>query len=155
MAEEADHIFVYGKLRPDAPDNTAPLGNTSGAKKAYLMGSRLYCLNEGGQHKAAVRLEEPGHAVSGFLVKAANSGAMSALLQESESKEYSPQLYERDIVEVRPFCFHFQHLMLDYTTFAVSTPFREVCSCSSLVMRRKFDVIDLCLLFFLQSKEWR
>jgi gamma-glutamylcyclotransferase (GGCT)/AIG2-like uncharacterized protein YtfP len=100
MTEEADHIFVYGKLRPDAPDNTEPLGNASGAKKAYLMGSRLYCFTKGGQEKAAVRLEEAGHAVSGFVVKAADSGAMSALLQESESKEYSPQLYERDIVEV-------------------------------------------------------
>jgi len=95
---EADHVFVYGNLRPDAPDNTEPLGNTSGAKKAWLMGSRLYCFNKGGQKKAAVRLEEPGHAVTGYVVKAAN---MSALLQESESKEYSPQLYERDVVEVR------------------------------------------------------
>ena len=100
MAEEADHVFVYGKLRPDAPDNTEPLGNTSGAKKAYLMGSRLYCFNKGGQQTAAVRLEEAGHSVTGYVVKAADSGSMSSLLQESESKEYSPQLYERDIVEV-------------------------------------------------------
>lgn len=100
MAEEADHIFVYGKLRPDAPENTDPLGNTSGAKKAYLMGGRLYCFNRGGQQKAAVRLEEAGYAVTGYVVKASDSAAMSALLHESESKEYSPQLYERDIVEV-------------------------------------------------------
>ena len=100
MAEEADHIFVYGKLRPDAPENTDPLGNTSGAKKAYLMGSRLYCFNRGGQQKAAVRLEEAGYAVTGYVVKASDSAAMPALLHESESKEYSPQLYERDIVEV-------------------------------------------------------
>jgi gamma-glutamylcyclotransferase (GGCT)/AIG2-like uncharacterized protein YtfP len=101
MAEEADHLFVYGKLRPDAPDNTEPLGNTSGAKKAWLMGGRLYCFNKGGQDQAAVRLEEAGHAVAGYIVKAAGSGTISALLQESESKEYSPELYERDIVEVR------------------------------------------------------
>lgn len=101
MAQETDHIFVYGKLRPDAPDNTEPLGNTSGAKKAWLMGSRLYCFNKGGQQKAAVRLEEAGHAVTGYVVKAADSCAISTLLQESESKEYSPQLYERDVVEVK------------------------------------------------------
>ena len=100
MAEEAEHVFVYGNLRPDAPGNTEPLGHANGAKKAYLMGSRLYCFNKGGQPHAAVRLEEAGHAVTGYVVKAASSGDVSGLLQESESKEYSPQLYERDIVEV-------------------------------------------------------
>jgi len=100
MAEEAEHVFVYGNLRPDAPGNTEPLGHANGAKKAYLMGSRLYCFNKGGQPHAAVRLEEAGHAVTGYVVKAASSSDVSGLLQESESKEYSPQLYERDVVEV-------------------------------------------------------
>lgn len=116
MAEEADHVFVYGKLRPDAPDNSEPLGNTSGAKKAYLMGSRLYCFNKGGQKKAAVRLEEAGHSVAGYVVKAADSSTISALLQESESKEYFPQLYERDVVEVR---LAFSFLLLSLNTFCL------------------------------------
>lgn len=97
---EASHIFVYGKLRPDVPGNTEPLPDTCDAKKAWLLGGRLYSFNRGGQEHAAVRLEEAGHAVTGYVLKVAGSGAMSHVLRESESKEYSPQLYERDIVEV-------------------------------------------------------
>lgn len=148
MAEEADHVFVYGKLRPDAPDNTEPLGNASNAKKAYLMGGRLYCLNKGGQEKAALRLEEAGHAVTGYVVKAADSGAMPALLQEFESKEYSPQLYERDVVEVRQ-AFSFNISL----PFFLSSAFDNYVLWSILLYiigeeRETFDDIDLCLLNF-------
>ncbi|CAM6050381.1 unnamed protein product [Sphagnum compactum] len=100
MAEQADHVFVYGKLRPDVVGTALPLPDACDAQKAWLLGGRLYSFNRGGQEHAAVRLREAGQATSGWVVKAPTPDVMSVLLRESEAREYSPQLYEKDIVEV-------------------------------------------------------
>lgn len=100
MAEQADHVFVYGKLRPDVVGTALPLPDACDAQKAWLLGGRLYSFNRGGQEHAAVRLREAGQATCGWVVKAPTPDVMSSLLRESEAREYSPQLYEKDIVEV-------------------------------------------------------
>lgn len=49
---------------------------------------------------AAVRLEESGYAVLGYVMKAPRTTGIAGLLEESERRQYAPELYERDVVEV-------------------------------------------------------
>jgi len=93
------HIFLYGESRPDAPSNTQNLPGLQN-KRAWLLGSRLYSFSTGGVRRAAVKLEESGHAVLGYAVSTNDSMGITRLLDEFERREYLPDLYERDIVEV-------------------------------------------------------
>jgi len=92
------HIFLYGDSRPDAPSNTQNLPGLQN-KRAWLLGSRLYSFSTGGVRRAAVKLEESGHAVLGYAVSKKDSMGITRLLDEFERREYLPDLYERDIVE--------------------------------------------------------
>ncbi|KAL2651682.1 hypothetical protein R1flu_019810 [Riccia fluitans] len=95
-----DCVFEYGNLRPDVlPD--APLATPHAATRAWLLGSRLYSFSQrGGVDCPAVRLEESGFAVLGYVVKPSRGNGIAGLLEETERRQYSPELYERDIVEV-------------------------------------------------------
>lgn len=93
------YIFLYGNSRPDAPNNTQSLPGLQN-KRAWLLGSRLYSFSTGGVSRAAVKLEESGHAVLGYAVSTNDSMGITRLLDEFERREYFPDLYERDIVEV-------------------------------------------------------
>ncbi|KAH9310975.1 hypothetical protein KI387_026010, partial [Taxus chinensis] len=53
----------------------------------------------GGVQRPAVKLEESGHAVLGYAISTNNSMGIARLLHEYERREYSPELYEREIVE--------------------------------------------------------
>ncbi|BBM98736.1 hypothetical protein MPTK1_1g15820 [Marchantia polymorpha subsp. ruderalis] len=91
-------VFEYGNLRPDVP---APIPlSSSNHTRAWLLSSRLYSFNQGGSEHAAVRLEESGYAVLGYVVKASRGTGITGLLEESERRQYSRDLYEQDIVEV-------------------------------------------------------
>ncbi|GLJ25544.1 hypothetical protein SUGI_0489210 [Cryptomeria japonica] len=93
------YLFVYGDSRPDAPGSTQnQLGLQN--KRAWLLGSRLYSFNTGGNRRAAVKLDESGNAVLGYAIATDNSTGIARLLDEYERREYSPDLYERDVVEV-------------------------------------------------------
>lgn len=94
-----NYIFLYGDSRPDAPNNTQSLPGLQN-KRAWLLGSRLYSFSTGGVRRAAVKLEESGHAVLGYAVSTNDSMGITRLLDEFERREYFPDLYERDIVEV-------------------------------------------------------
>lgn len=94
-----NYVFLYGDSRPDAPSNTQSLPGLQN-KRAWLLGSRLYSFSAGGVRRAAVKLEESGHAVLGYAVSTNDSMGISSLLDEFERREYFPDLYERDIVEV-------------------------------------------------------
>ncbi|XP_057822839.1 uncharacterized protein LOC131035209 isoform X2 [Cryptomeria japonica] len=92
------YLFVYGDSRPDAPGSTQnQLGLQN--KRAWLLGSRLYSFNTGGNRRAAVKLDESGNAVLGYAIATDNSTGIARLLDEYERREYSPDLYERDVVE--------------------------------------------------------
>jgi hypothetical protein len=59
------------------------------------------CDQVDGRQHAALRLEESGHAVLGYtLPLGTSSNGIHGLLDTFERTEYSPNLYERDIVEV-------------------------------------------------------
>ncbi|KAL3700149.1 hypothetical protein R1sor_018171 [Riccia sorocarpa] len=95
-----DCIFEYGNLMPDVLPNE-PLATPHAATRAWLLGSRLYSFTQrGGVEYPAVRLEESGFAVRGYVVKASRGNGISGLLEETERRQYSSELYERDIVEV-------------------------------------------------------
>ncbi|CAM6087389.1 unnamed protein product [Calypogeia fissa] len=100
-SHQAQSVFEYGNLRPDVP-NSSPLASGGAvATRAWLLGSRLYSFNQrGGMEHAAVRLEESGYAVLGYVMKAPRSTGIAGLLEESERRQYNPELYERDVVEV-------------------------------------------------------
>lgn len=51
-----------------------------------------------------MRLEESGYAVLGYVVKASRGTGITGLLEESERRQYSRDLYEQDIVEVLIMC---------------------------------------------------
>lgn len=92
------HIFVYGNSRPDMP-RSEPLDGVQ-SKRAWLLGSRLYSYNRDGVHRAAVRLEEPGHAVVGYAMSVNSPNGIGRLLETFQRREFSQELYERDSVEV-------------------------------------------------------
>lgn len=94
----AHHVFMYGNCRPDIP-GSHPLDGVQ-SKRAWLLGSRLYAYNRGGVQHAAVRLEEPGHAVLGYAMSVNPLGRIEGLLDAFERREFSPDSYERDIVEI-------------------------------------------------------
>ena len=58
------------------------------------------CVQMGGAQRAALRLEEAGHAVFGYTMSLDTPGGIHRLLDSFERREYSPSFYERDVVEV-------------------------------------------------------
>ncbi|KAI5055500.1 hypothetical protein GOP47_0029021 [Adiantum capillus-veneris] len=92
------HVFVYGNSRPDI---SPPLsGEAVQARRAWLLGGRLYSCNSGGVSRPALRLEEAGHAVLGYTMSLGTSGNVGRLLDMFERREYSPDFYDREVVEV-------------------------------------------------------
>eukprot|EP00249_Psilotum_nudum_P008191 c21106_g1_i1 orf=289-792(+) len=92
------HVFVYGNSRPDIPGNEhlRPVDRN----RAWLLGGRLYSFQRQGIQRAAVRLEEPGHAVFGYVMSANSPSGVERLLDDFERQEFSRDLYERDVVEI-------------------------------------------------------
>eukprot|EP00250_Pteridium_aquilinum_P005377 c15481_g1_i2 orf=212-709(-) len=97
-SSSVQHVFVYGNSRPDIVPAVA--GEGVHAKRAWLLGSRLYSCNTGGVQRPALRLEEAGHAVLGYTMSLGSSGSVGRLLDTLERREYSLDYYERDVVEV-------------------------------------------------------
>ncbi|XP_011628135.1 uncharacterized protein LOC18447215 [Amborella trichopoda] len=93
------YLFVYGSSRPDAPGSSLPLSGYS-SRRAWLLGSRLYSFVAGGIYRAAVKLDESGNAVTGYAVSADNSLGIAMLLDEYERREFSPEFYQKNIVQV-------------------------------------------------------
>ncbi|ERN18845.1 hypothetical protein AMTR_s00067p00128530 [Amborella trichopoda] len=54
----------------------------------------------GGIYRAAVKLDESGNAVTGYAVSADNSLGIAMLLDEYERREFSPEFYQKNIVQV-------------------------------------------------------
>ncbi|MCO5554587.1 hypothetical protein L7F22_008118 [Adiantum nelumboides] len=92
------HVFLYGNSRPDI--TPALSGEAVQARRAWLLGGRLYSCNSGGVRRPALRLEEAGHAVLGYTVSLGGSGNVGRLLDTFERREYSPDFYDREVVEV-------------------------------------------------------
>eukprot|EP00252_Welwitschia_mirabilis_P026169 TRINITY_DN8457_c0_g1_i7.p1 TRINITY_DN8457_c0_g1~~TRINITY_DN8457_c0_g1_i7.p1 ORF type:complete len:146 (+),score=26.10 TRINITY_DN8457_c0_g1_i7:290-727(+) len=97
--EKPSYLFVYGNLRPDAPSSQHLLATVPN-QRAWLLGSRLYSTTIEGVERAAVKLEERGYAVLGYAVSLDNVTDSPSILRECERREYSPEFYSRDVVEV-------------------------------------------------------
>ncbi|MCO5558564.1 hypothetical protein L7F22_012149 [Adiantum nelumboides] len=69
-----------------------PMGN--------IMGSFCSIWASGGVRRPALRLEEAGHAVLGYTVSLGGTGNVGRLLDTFERREYSPDIYDREVVEV-------------------------------------------------------
>eukprot|EP00897_Mesotaenium_endlicherianum_P008006 jgi/Mesen1/7233/ME000372S06467 len=96
------HVFIYGQSRPDVSlkdDQLVHQRDVIGTTKAYLLGSRLYSYDRDGKKRAAVRLEEPGHAVKGFALRV-QPGGLDRVISCVETLEGPPGLYEKDTVHV-------------------------------------------------------
>ncbi|KAJ7557257.1 hypothetical protein O6H91_05G119100 [Diphasiastrum complanatum] len=113
------HLFVYGNLRPDI--NIHPVLSLRASlrpQKAWLLGGRLYSTHRDGVERAALRLEEFGHAVKGYVLSADDSRCLPGILEECEIREHPPSLYERDVVEVvtesgermQSYVYHYQEV---------------------------------------------